>query len=390
MSNIIFILYKITYAVYLKIRNRIKVVNKQLIRKRTPYFLFANHVNNWDPFFILANTENLVSYVANDHFFKVPILKNLLPRLRVIPKRKFMTDLDTVKKIFRAIKNGYPVGIFPEGRRTWDGVTEEPIGGIAKLVQKTGLPVVTCKIKGGMLAYPRWAKNSRRGVVELEFNEVLKEGEAKHLSVEEIYRIIKEGIYHDEMQWQEENRIKFKGKRRAESLEKLLFMCPKCKEMNSLYSKGEKFSCKACHNTVKYNEYGFFEGNEVVFKNTRDWNGWQKSAFEEQLQSKTYTLKARAKVTSEETGMDIKEVGTGSLTYSNGRVYFEYGEKNTEFEVMKITGSNVQKNDIWQFYYGKICYRVEFYEENIFAYQWNMIHTILKNRNDNWRENNGK
>jgi len=56
------------------------------------------------------------------------------------------------------------------------------------------------------------------------------------------------------------SQIKFKGKRRAEHLETVLFYCPICHSLDSLASRKNTLSCKECDKTFIVNEYGAFDG----------------------------------------------------------------------------------------------------------------------------------
>lgn len=43
-------------------------------------------------------------------------------------------------------------------------------------------------------------------------------------------------------------------------------------------SEGNRFFCTDCGYSVEYNEYGFFEGENVVYDSVTDWDKWQSEA----------------------------------------------------------------------------------------------------------------
>jgi hypothetical protein len=65
---------------------------------------------------------------------------------------------------------GHAVGVFPEGRPTWDG-RQNPISSeIGTLIQDLRARVVFCRIKTGHLFKPHWARWPRWVVVEIEYD----------------------------------------------------------------------------------------------------------------------------------------------------------------------------------------------------------------------------
>jgi len=174
----------------------------------------------------------------------------------------------------RLSKADKPVGIYPEGGRCWSGETEEIIYSTAKLIKMLRIPVYSAIIKGGYLKKPRWAQHYRKGKIFLDYEVLFEKKQIKKMSEEEIYEQIKNGIYHNEYEWQRKNKIKFKGKNKAEHIERLLYMCPKCKGLDTIYSQGDLFSCKSCSESWAIDDYGFIKGD--YFEDTVQWNKWQK------------------------------------------------------------------------------------------------------------------
>ena len=78
----------------------------------------ANHKSNLDPIFVASsmNTRE-VAAVAKKELFDHKILGFILKKLNTIPIDRENTGISTVKQILRAIKDGYVLGLFPEGTR---------------------------------------------------------------------------------------------------------------------------------------------------------------------------------------------------------------------------------------------------------------------------------
>ena len=69
----------------------------------------------------------------------------------------------TVKQMLRALQEGHRVCIFPEGNRSFNGVTMDMETSIAKVAKKSKAKLVTFRIEGGYLTQPRWSTTTRRG-----------------------------------------------------------------------------------------------------------------------------------------------------------------------------------------------------------------------------------
>ena len=78
------------------------------------------------------------------------------------PRKKGFTDFKSIKYAINLVKKGYPLCIYPEGGRNWDGETLPIIKSIAKLVKLLNVPLVSVVSKGNYLAYPRWADKRRK------------------------------------------------------------------------------------------------------------------------------------------------------------------------------------------------------------------------------------
>ncbi|MFW6149431.1 MAG: lysophospholipid acyltransferase family protein, partial [Atribacterota bacterium] len=228
-------------------------------------------------------------YIAAAVYFRNPLLRFFLNSAGSIPKKKFMTHYSPIKRLFKAKENGRILGIFPEGERKWDGTTDEmTFKSTAKLIKKLEVSVVTVKIKGGYLAYPRWAKSPRKGNISLVYKLCLSKKEIQELSVGQIEDRIREQLSYDEVAYQQKSQNKYRGRNLAESLEHFLFACPNCQSFNTLSSQSNELHCSQCNYGIIYNEFGFLESlqEKLYFDNLRDWNRWQNGYLKDLISKK--------------------------------------------------------------------------------------------------------
>ncbi len=323
-----------------------------------------------------------ICYIAETVYFRNPLFRFILNSVGAIPKKRYMKQFLPVKRLLQAKDNGRIVGFFPEGERKWDGSTDlGSLNATAKLVKLLEVPVVTVSIKGGYLAYPRWAKRLRKGKVNLDYNLCLSKNECGELPLEKIRNRIRDYLSYDEVDYQKKECNKYTGRKLAENLEYLLFACPNCYSFNTLISHGNKLICQQCQYGVIYNPYGFLEGlqDKLYYDNLRDWNKWQKEFLNEYINQKYYSqqkldyILKDDKVTLFEGGLNHPFVyrGEGILSLNKRELSFETteGEKYT-FELKEIIGTNVQFQAVLEFNYRTNIYRFKSNNPHLSAYIW--------------------
>ncbi len=348
-----------------------------------PYLVLANHVTYWDPFLVNMFVSEPICYIAEAVYFRNPFFRLILNSVGSIPKKRYLKQYLPVKRLFRAKNYGRILGIFPEGERKWDGTTDfKDLLATAKLIKKLDVPVITVKIEGGYLAYPRWAKLARRGKVNLSYTLCLTRDEVGQLSIEQIEDKIKKYLNHDEVDFQIKEHNKYLGKNLAENLEHLLFVCPNCLSFNTLVSHHNQLTCHKCQYGVVYNQYGFLEGlqKKLYFANLRDWNRWQNQFLKEFIAEKYRIKNQDGKDILRDTEVQIfagslnkpfTYVGKGNLCLNQKELYFELPDReNYYFSLDKITGLSVQFQAVLEFIYQDNMYRFRFQNPHLSAYKW--------------------
>src|SRR6056297_2707234 len=163
-----------------------------------PYMVIGNHANFWDGVLVNLFIKDPISFLVSDEYFRKPLLGWLLRIEGSIPKKKFFADFTAIKEALKAKETGRIIGIFPEGKRNWDGSIEEILFPTAKLIKMLKIPVVQVLLKGSYLTFPRWARFSRKGKISLSYGLILTQDNIQELSVESIYREIKKSLSYRE------------------------------------------------------------------------------------------------------------------------------------------------------------------------------------------------
>jgi len=362
----------------------LNVEKNDAARISPPYLLIANHANFWDGVLVNLFIRDPICFLVSDEYFRKPILGKLLKIEGSIPKKKFLADFAAIKELLKSKAYKRIIGIFPEGKRNWDGSTEKIIFPTAKLIKILNVPVVRCLLRGSYLSFPRWARFTRKGKISLSYDLILTTENIKEMTVEEIYREISESLAYHEYDYQKKVMNTYRGRKLAEKIELLLFLCPNCHKIGFLYSRGDVLSCQSCGYQVKYDKYGFFSSEKslIYFDNPVDWNNWQiewirkfivstlqKSSIQQEVKEIIKDKGVFLYKSNEQKKLNKKIEGV--LTLRGEKLIFEtVSGDNFCFQIKLIKGVNVQYNNKFEFYYKDDLYRFCFDNPSISAYKW--------------------
>lgn len=331
-SVLLFFLKLYFFTIY-----NVKVNKKDMPKIEHPSILLFNHPAKldflWSFIPVYPNKVNpVVAYYYFCNFYVGRLLKNL----GAFPKYLYQPDVSAMKNIVRIMKNNGILGIAPEGRLCPHGCMEKIIPSTAKMIKKFGVQVIITKIHGSYFSTPKWAFTSRKGKITVEFKEILTPEQIKNLSVKEIYDILKQECDYDEFKWQEENHIPFKGKRFAEGLEEILYICPVCHKEYTYSSKENILKCSHCHTEVTLDKYyQFHSDNKLIFKNIRDWYNFQKEVERKNIDDPNYELTSHVTLKHPDPdGKGFKIVGEGFTTLTNKGILYTGTINNEEKEIL--------------------------------------------------------
>ena len=240
-------------------------------QENRPYLILLNHQTAFDQFFVGMCFKGPVYYVASEDLFSNGWVSSLIRYLVApIPIRKQTTDINAVMTCIRLAREGGTIAIAPEGNRTYSGKTEYMSDTIAGLAKKMKLPIALLRIEGGYGVEPRWGHGTRKGKMRAYVSRVIQPEEYQDMSTQELFTQIKEGLYVNEAVADGP----FKSKKRAEYMERALYVCPKC-GLSEMESQGAEITCKKCGLTATYGEDKTFSGQDFPFTFVNDWYEYQ-------------------------------------------------------------------------------------------------------------------
>lgn len=242
-------------------------------REGRAYLILLNHQTPFDQFFVGLSFPDPVYYLATEDIFSLGWVSALIRWLVApIPIRKQTTDISAVMTCLRVAREGGTIAMAPEGNRTYSGKTEYMNPAMAGLAKKMKLPIALYRIEGGYGVQPRWADGTRRGKMRGYVSRVIEPEEYAKMTNEALCAAIEAGLYVNEATV---DGI-YSSPRRAEYLERAIYVCPYC-GLSEFESHGAEVTCKKCGRTVTYGEDKTFTGRGFgfPFRFVNDWYEYQ-------------------------------------------------------------------------------------------------------------------
>ena len=249
-----------------------------------PSIIIANHNSNLDPALVGVAFSRHIYFVASEHAFRNGFASKLMTFVfNPIAINKSHADIFAIKEMLRRLKAGANVCLFAEGDRSYNGMTGKIAPSTAKLVKASGAGLITFRIEGGYFTTPRWARKKRGGRMSGTVVSRYTAAEVKEMTEQQIMAVIERDTYENAYERQRENPIRYKGKNLAESIETAIYLCPACKKIGGIKSKGDRFYCK-CGLEAVYTETGFLEGKDLPFSTIAEWDAWQAEQLAENIE----------------------------------------------------------------------------------------------------------
>lgn len=370
-----------------------KLQNEQVI-------YLCQHKSSLDYIYFFAGVKNLnVNILCGyQNIFQKSIYK-LLKSLGVIAKMLYQPDVCATMQMFRAIKKGGSIAVFPEGIQSTSGSTH-PINPATKsFIKKAGLPVVLVTLKGAYFSRTRYSKDLKKGKITVTFDKLFSSEDCKTLTADQLHGALLERFRYNEFEEFKGEKVAFRGKKpNIYGLDNIIYKCPHCQSEFTFSTENDLMVCSNCQFTVKMDEYYDIKGvsNTLPFENIDKWYKWQRKFVAKEVLSDDFKLTTKVQigtinVKKLDNNYSILALGEGQLTLTNKGLLYEgiyKGEQvKKQFDPEQVFSLSMSLNADIDLYYKNEYFNFKFLENHKQGVKWMLAAEEIHNINDaTWKE----
>ena len=181
---------------------RVKIVCRgaEKLPKEGRFLLVCNHQSDIDPALLMrCFPKGQLAFIGKKETKDMFLIGEVMHKLlcQYINRENDREALKTILKCIQLVKEDkVSIGVFPEGYVSLDGKLRHFRGGVFKIAQKAGVPVVVCTLRDTKKAMDRLLK-LKPSKVEVHLVEVIGAEEAKSMSTVELGEKIYEMMIAD-------------------------------------------------------------------------------------------------------------------------------------------------------------------------------------------------
>lgn len=195
-------------ALYARLYHKITIHIPCPIPRRGPAILISNHISGLDPVLIQACCPRLIRWMMAREYFEQKPLSGIYKAVGAIPVQRSGRDMAATRIAMRALRRGFVIGIFPEGKIETKRELLPFHSGIGLMALKTRAPVYPVYLDGTQrgkemipaLAFPQTTRIAFSGPVTLsdlgaERHDVELATERIQASVQHLQTLLKPPTY---------------------------------------------------------------------------------------------------------------------------------------------------------------------------------------------------
>jgi 1-acyl-sn-glycerol-3-phosphate acyltransferase len=141
-------------SAYFTLGHSFRAFGRGNVPRRGPALLIANHESFIDPLLVGVAAPRHLAFLARANLFH-GLFGRFLRSVNVHGVDQEGFAREGLKSVIDLLGQGWPVLVFPEGERSWDGVLKPFRPGVHLILKKTMAPVVPCGIAGAHEVMPR-------------------------------------------------------------------------------------------------------------------------------------------------------------------------------------------------------------------------------------------
>ncbi len=145
-----------------------RVAGREHVPRRGGAVLVHNHASYVDFLYVAAAAApRRPVYLVTSEAYRSPLARFLMGRGLTIPVRRYRAEPAACREVLRLLEAGHLVVVAPEAERATLGRRLRPLGNVARVLSRLGVPCVPVGISGAYDVGPRWAGRLRRRPVSV-------------------------------------------------------------------------------------------------------------------------------------------------------------------------------------------------------------------------------
>ena len=340
---------------------------------KPPYMVLSNHMYFIDfELAAMVTFPHRVNNVVNlDGYYRRPWLMELIG---AIGTRKFTSDLHLIKSIYKVLKRGDILCMYPEARYSPCGITSYLPESLGMLVKRARVPIVTIVHHGNHLHTPFWNFRKKRKVpLYTTATKILTPEEIDTMTVDEINAKLKEALTYDEYAYQKENGILINEPYRAEGLHKILYQCPHCLSESKMASEKDEIYCTACKKRWRLNEDGTLSAKDgdTEFARIPDWFLWEREQVKKEILAGNYTFSDEVDVYSQPRCWKFEHLGSARVSHDAENGFILEGQyRNAPYRIhrMPLQNNSLHVEYDWCYVKPFDCFDISTENDSFFCY----------------------
>ena len=238
---------------------RFRVSGAEKLPKKEPYLILANHSSMLDSFLLGTYLPRRITSMTSTSVFRVPFVGAYLKMIGCFPKMKYTKDRRSMEILQQNFDAGFPILIFPEGNRSWDGRMGPISPAIGRLIKRMKCKVMYINLNTASFHQPRWATYPRWVPIEVNYDGPYEYSEEQ--SIEEIWKdVVEKTAVIPKLK----RPAKTIGIRMAHGLPEYLWACPACFGLEALKvskKNGNIVACNHCSEEWELDVFNQMKGN---------------------------------------------------------------------------------------------------------------------------------
>ena len=275
-NRFLYAVFKLVANIVCKIKFKREFIRNEIKDKKGAFVVIANHAAALDFVNIIGATKRPMNFVISNSFFQTIPVPGVMPRLGLIPKQQFQTNLADLRKMKKVVDNGGILVIYPAGLMSEAGTSTPIPVATYQFLKWLGADIYMAKNIGTYFSMPKWRKGGiRTGKTYTDIYKLFDKDQLAGLDISEIKQKTDEALLFDAYEEQEKYLIKYKNGHNIEGLENVLYICPHCKKEFTIKTRDESvIYCESCGFEEKADEYQLLKKTSDIGEEIRHPSKW--------------------------------------------------------------------------------------------------------------------